>query len=120
MFSTRSSIVEVSVLALALLTLVPLAASAAGELPPVLPNDNRRAAGTNLDGTLTVKLRAAAGHWQPEGAAGPALRVEAFGEEGDALRAPSPLIRARAGTTVVVELRNELDADPQSARALRP
>ncbi len=110
MFSTRSSIVEVSVLALALLTLTPLAASAAGELPPVLPNDNRRAAGTNHDGTLTVKLRAAAGHWQPEGAAGPALRVEAFGEEGDALRAPSPLIRARAGTIVVVELSNELDA----------
>ena len=47
MFSTRSSIVEVSVLALIVLTLIPLAASAAGEIPPVLPNDNRRAAGTN-------------------------------------------------------------------------
>ena len=109
MFCNRWSLPKVSALALAILTLGPLAASA-GELPPVIPNDNLRAAGTFHDGTLMVTLRAAAGEWRPEGAAGPALRIEAFGESGDALRAPAPLIRARAGTMVVVSLRNELDA----------
>ena len=46
----------------------------------VVPNDNRHAAGTLDDGTLTLALRAGLGAWQPEGPAGPALPIEAFGE----------------------------------------
>ncbi len=96
--------------AVVLLALGVPAARAAEELPPVLPNDNRRAAGTVADdATLSLKLRAALGLWKPEGEEGPALRVEAFGEEGDALRAPAPLLRVREGTTVVVSVRNDLD-----------
>jgi FtsP/CotA-like multicopper oxidase with cupredoxin domain len=96
------------------LTVVLLAigvrAPAAGELPPVLPNDNRRPGGTAADdATLSLKLRAAVGLWKPEGDEGPALRVEAFGEEGDALRAPAPLLRVREGTSVLVAVRNDLD-----------
>ena len=96
--------------AVVLLALGVPAARAAEELPPVLPNDNRRAAGTVADdATLSLKLRAALGLWKPEGEEGPALRVEAFGEEGDALRVPAPLLRVREGTTVVVSVRNDLD-----------
>ena len=97
--------------------LAPLAASAAAELPPVLPNDNRRAAGAVAGDTLSLKLRAAEGMWRPEGDAGPALRIEAFGEEGDALRAPAPLIRVRAGTTIVVDDSQRARSDAHSARA---
>jgi FtsP/CotA-like multicopper oxidase with cupredoxin domain len=79
-------------------------------LPPVLSNDNRRAAGLLANETLTLTLRASAGLWRPEGDAGPALRIEAFGEQGDALRIPAPLIRVREGTDVVVTLNNELPA----------
>jgi FtsP/CotA-like multicopper oxidase with cupredoxin domain len=57
-----------------------------------------------------LRLRAAAGSWRPEGAAGPALQVESMGEEDGPLQAPAPLIRVPAGTEVVVSVRNELDA----------
>jgi manganese oxidase len=96
--------------AVVLLALGASSARAAAELPPVLPNDNRRPAGTAVDdATRSLKLRAALGLWKPEGETGPALRVEAFGEEGDALLAPAPLLRVREGTTVVVSVRNDLD-----------
>jgi manganese oxidase len=76
----------------------------------VYPNDNRRSAGALEDGTLVLKLRAAVGFWRPEGEAGPALRIEAFGEESGPLTAPAPLIRVPAGTEVVASIRNDLDA----------
>ncbi len=78
--------------------------------PSVQPNDNRRSAGTLVEGTLTLKLRAAVGVWSPEGETGPALRVEAFGEESGPLTAPSPLIRVPEGTEIVASVRNDLDA----------
>ena len=59
---------------------------------------------------LTLRLRAAAGAWRPEGEAGPALQIEAFGEAGRPLRVPAPLLRVAEGTTVVVSVRNELAA----------
>ena len=80
-------------------------------LPAVATNDNRQAAGTMRDGTLTLRLRASEGPWRPEGDAGPALRMQAFGEEGRPLQIPSPLLRVREGTPIVAEIRNEL-ADP--------
>ena len=79
------------------------------ELAPVLPNDNRRAAGASVGNTLSLNLRAEEGLWRPEGDAGPALRIEAFGEEGGALQVPAPLIRVREGTTIVATIRNALD-----------
>ena len=88
---------------------VPPMASAATELPTVLTNDNRRAAGAAEGNTLSLNLRAEEGLWRPEGDAGPALRIEAFGEEGNALQVPAPLIRVREGTTIVATIRNALD-----------
>jgi len=86
------------------------AAGAPAELPAIRANENLTAAGTVADGTVTLNLRAAEGLWRPEGDAGPALRVEAFGEEGAALVVPSPMIRARAGVAIAVSIRNDLDA----------
>jgi FtsP/CotA-like multicopper oxidase with cupredoxin domain len=86
------------------------AASAGTSRPDILPNDNRRSAGSLNRGTLTVALRAAAGRWRPEGAQGPALEIEAFGEVGKALTVPAPLIRVTEGTAIVAAIRNDLDA----------
>ncbi len=81
-----------------------------GPLSIVEPNDNLRAAGTRDGGTLTVALRAGLGRWHPEGPAGPALEIEAFGEVGKALTVPAPLIRVVEGTEIVVSIRNDLEA----------
>ena len=75
----------------------------------VVPNDNTRSAGTVEGHTVTIRLRAAQGSWRPEGPDGPALTVDAFGEEGSALTVPAPLIRVVEGTTIVVSLRNDLE-----------
>ena len=57
---------------------------------------------------VTVRLRAAAGDWRPEGDGGPTLRIEALGEEGKPLMVPAPLLRVVEGTTLVVSVRNDL------------
>ncbi len=106
---TKSSSIAVSVVAIVLFSRCALAAETVSKPTPVQPNDNLRAAGTVVGGTLQLNLRAAEGLWRPEGDAGPALRVEAFGVEGDALRVPAPLIRVREGTAVVLSIRNDLD-----------
>jgi FtsP/CotA-like multicopper oxidase with cupredoxin domain len=74
----------------------------------VCVNDNTRAAGTVDGDVVTVRLRAAAGSWRPEGDGGPALRVEALGEEGRPLMVPAPLLRVVEGSTLVVSVRNDL------------
>jgi FtsP/CotA-like multicopper oxidase with cupredoxin domain len=79
-------------------------------LAPIRANDNRNPAGVVSYGTLHLQLRAAVGRWRPDGDDGPALDVEAFGEVGGALSAPSPLIRVTEGTQVAVSIVNELDA----------
>jgi FtsP/CotA-like multicopper oxidase with cupredoxin domain len=76
----------------------------------VVPNDNRRPAGSLRDGTLTLALRAGTGTWYPEGPSGPPLQVEAFGEEDAPLTVPAPLIRVIEGTQIVASIRNDLDA----------
>ncbi len=106
---TKRPVYPVLVASFVLLARPALPASPVTELPPVLSNDNLRAAGAVADGTLQLSLRAAEGLWRPEGEAGPALRVEAFGADGDALRVPAPLVRVRAGTAVVLSIRNDLD-----------
>src|SRR5262245_36151585 len=69
-------------------------------LPPVLPNDNTRAAGSPDGDTVTIRLRADKGAWRPEGDGGRALVIEAFGEEGRPLSVPAPLIRVTEGATI--------------------
>ena len=64
--------------------------------------------GTLDRGTLTLALRAGVGGWQPEGEAGPTLRIEAFGEVSAALTVPAPLIRVVEGTLISVSIRNDL------------
>ncbi len=77
-------------------------------LPPVVINDNRKPAGVFENGTLTLRLRAGRGLWRPEGEAGPALTIEAFGEGTSPLMAPAPLIRVPQGTEILASVRNEL------------
>ena len=77
--------------------------------PTVVPNDNRRPAGTLENDVLTLNLRAARGVWQPEGAAGPGLTIEAFGESGSTLTVPAPMIRVKEGTKIVASIANQLD-----------
>ncbi|HEY7291799.1 MAG TPA: multicopper oxidase domain-containing protein [Vicinamibacterales bacterium] len=78
-------------------------------LPPVVSNDNQRTSGTLTNGVLTLNLRAARGWMRPEGEDGPALRVQAFGEDGAPLMSPAPLIRVPEGTEIAATVRNDLD-----------
>jgi FtsP/CotA-like multicopper oxidase with cupredoxin domain len=94
--------------ALVVCPLLSYSALASSPLPAIVANDNTHAAGAVSDGTLTLNLRAAAGIWRPEGEDGPALRVEALGEISSSLSVPAPLIRVRAGTRIVLSIRNEL------------
>jgi FtsP/CotA-like multicopper oxidase with cupredoxin domain len=78
---------------------------------PVLPNDNTRPAG-RLDGhRLTVSLVASTGTLAAEGPHVPTHVLSAFGEEGQPLSAPGPLIRVRAGSEVAATVRNALAYD---------
>jgi FtsP/CotA-like multicopper oxidase with cupredoxin domain len=80
----------------------------ASTLPAVAANDNTTSAGTFSDGLLTLELRAGAGLWRPQGAAGPSLEIEAFGEAGSPLTIPAPLIRVPEGAEIAVRVRNDL------------
>src|SRR5690242_9503063 len=77
-------------------------------LPSIASNDNRVHAGTFEDGTLVVRLRASRGLLRPEGESGPAIAVEAFGEDTGPLRVPAPLLRVPEGTTIAATVRNDL------------
>src|SRR5512143_1844607 len=72
----------------------------------VQPNDNRAPAGTRHGDTLFVRLVVSPAMWTPQADSGPAIRVEAIGEEGKAPQIPAPLIRARVGTPIVATVRN--------------
>lgn len=77
---------------------------------PVLTNDNSKPSGRLEKGILVISLRTGIGKWNPEGASGASQDVEAFGEVGQPLTIPSPLIRARTGTSVHVRIQNTLPA----------
>ena len=103
----------VAVLGMTLLLSHPYAAQAAQAAQAaapasVLPNDNIRAAGRAEGETVTIRLRAAAGRWQPEGPDAATLIVDAFGEEDGPLTVPGPLIRVPEGVSLDVTIRNEL------------
>jgi FtsP/CotA-like multicopper oxidase with cupredoxin domain len=92
----------------AIASLAPRPASAAVPPEVVAANDNTRAAGQRALFEVKVRLRAAIGSWRPGGNDGPAVSVEAFGEDGGSLTVPAPLIRVTEGTIVAVSVRNEL------------
>lgn len=69
-------------------------------------NDNRIPAGTKRANLLTLRLVATTGMWYPNGDDAPGAAMQAFAEEGHAPRIPGPLIRVRAGTEVLVSIRN--------------
>ena len=74
----------------------------------IQPNDNRVTAGTLAEGTLTVRLEARIGHWEPDGPGGPTITTAAFAEVGRPLQTPGPLIRVPVGTTVRASIHNTL------------
>ena len=76
---------------------------------PIVANDNRRAAGSLVNGILTLELRAQLGLWRPESDGGRALLLAAFGDGSSQPSAPAPLIRVPEGTTIVATVRNELE-----------
>ena len=80
----------------------------APELPRVVANDNRVAAGMLLRDTLRIDLVLQRAEWYPEAEDGPHVTVEAFGEAGKAPRIPAPLIRVRAGTVIRATVHNTL------------
>lgn len=90
-----------------LATVIALSATPGG----VRLNDNTRPAGRLEGNLLTVRLVAGTGDWHPNGPDAAGIPVAAFGEEGDALSAPGPLIRGTEGTSVVVTLRNALASE---------
>ena len=102
-------------LALALFT-VALLGPASGATRAVSPgaperieaNENLRSGGTLRGSVLTLRLETRTGMWHPDGDGGPAAAVPAFGEAGRALQIPGPMIRAPAGTEVVVTIRNSV------------
>lgn len=81
----------------------------APDQPRAVPNDNRAAGGTIRDGVVALRLVIREASWYPDGPDGCALRVRAFAEEGKAAQIPGPLIRVRAGTEVLVRVRNAVD-----------
>jgi len=70
--------------------------------------DNRVAAGTVVDGTLTIRLEARTGEWYPDRDADPGVVVKAFAVEGGPLQIPGPLIRVPEGTRIRGIVRNRL------------
>ena len=111
---TRSFIARLAlftVMATTIVTSVTTASPLSGpQLQTVVPNDNRHPAGTLDRDTLTIALRAGRGAWRPEGPAGPALSIEAFGETSSSLTVPGPMIRVDEGTVIAASVRNDLDA----------
>jgi FtsP/CotA-like multicopper oxidase with cupredoxin domain len=97
-----------------IVALTTVATSAVAQRPvaavpnAVLTNDNSKPAGRVENGILVISLQAGIGKWSPEGATGTSRDMEAFGEDGQPLTIPSPLIRARTGTPVHVRIQNTL------------
>jgi FtsP/CotA-like multicopper oxidase with cupredoxin domain len=83
-------------------------------------NDNKVAAGTQADGTLTVRLEARAGEWRPDGDTDPGVNVLAFAVQGGPLQIPGPLIRVTEGTEVRAFVRNRLEKEPLILHGMSP
>jgi FtsP/CotA-like multicopper oxidase with cupredoxin domain len=88
--------------------LLAAAAAKPADQRRVVPNDNRRPAGSIRDGVLTLRLDVRTGVWYPEGPRGDSVVAPVFAEEGKAPQVPGPLIRIPAGTMIEVTLHNAL------------
>ena len=100
----------------------PMVALQAGSPPEqtherITVADNRIAAGTQVDGTLTIRLEARTGEWYPDRETDPGVVVKAFAVEGGPLQIPGPLIRVTEGTRIRAVVRNRL-ADPLAMHGL--
>src|SRR5690348_11360962 len=84
-------------------------ASAGDSLPPILANQNHTSGGQLRNGVLTIHLEIAKGAWHPEADDGMALAVYAFGETGQPLQNPGPIIRVPQGTEIHATMHNALD-----------
>jgi FtsP/CotA-like multicopper oxidase with cupredoxin domain len=71
-------------------------------------NDGRTPAGTTFADTLDLKLEIRRAVLRPEGDEGASVSVVTFGEAGDTPSVPGPLVRVRAGTTVLARVCNTL------------
>src|SRR5688572_20872135 len=76
--------------------------------PTAMAHGNIAPAGVLRGGVLSLQLVAQQARWHPEADDGPAIDVEALGEEGAAPSIPGPLIRVRAGTRIEASIRNAL------------
>jgi FtsP/CotA-like multicopper oxidase with cupredoxin domain len=77
-------------------------------LPPIAVNNNHSPSGVLRDGVLTVALHIEKGVWRPDADNGVQLAVYAFGESGQPLQNPGPLIRVPQGTEIRATLHNKL------------
>ena len=84
------------------------AAFPAPDLPRVVPNDNRIAAGRLHADTLELDLEVRMAVWYPEADSGPGVEVAVFAEAGKPPVIPAPLIRVPEGTMIRVRMRNLL------------
>src|SRR5581483_11868437 len=80
----------------------------AGNLPPLVANDNRTPAGELHGNVLSLRLEIRKGVWHPEAEDGEAIPAYGFAEEGKPLQAPAPAIRVPQGTAIDISLRNGL------------
>ncbi len=87
----------------------PVALVAQVSAEQVTINDNRRAAGSLVADTLTIRLEARLGEWRPDGDDGLAVKVKAFAVENGPLQVPGPLIRVHEGTQIRASIRNRLE-----------
>lgn len=78
--------------------------------PLVAVNQNRVAAGKLAGNTLTLTLDIVEAAWQAEGPDDPVVRILALAERGKQPQVPGPLLRAEAGTTVRLSIRNLSDS----------
>ena len=91
--------------------------AAAQTLAPIAPNQNHHPAGELRNGVLTLQLEIGKGIWHPESEDGAGMAVYAFGQAGQALQNPGPLIRVPQGTEIHVSVHNTL-AVPVSVHGL--
>lgn len=82
----------------------------AANAPMAAVNQNLVPAGRLSRGTLTLALDVVEAAYRPEGADDPVVRILALAEPGKAPQVPGPLLRAPAGTTVRLTLRNRSDS----------
>jgi len=90
------------------LTAVAVGAARAESLPLIRTNQNHHPAGELRNGALTLQLEIGKGIWHPESEDGPGLPMYAFGQTGQALQNPGPLIRVPQGTAIHVSVHNTL------------